>query len=160
MKSKLVKIWEKFKALLKQGLTPKQLAISIVVSTLVTIFPMFGISTIVLTAIALPLRLNLPIMIAISYIVSPVQYLVLIPFINLGASVFNTEHSLLTFEAIKASYDSDFWITAKALSFELLCGTVGWALTAIPLGVVLYFLLKEVLTYFEKLKTKNIEHST
>ena len=117
MKSKLVKIWEKFKALLKQGLTPKQLAISIVVSALVTVFPVFGISTIVLTAIALPFRLNLPIMIAFSYVFSPVQYLVLIPFINLGASVFGTEHTLLTFEAIKASFDANFWLTIKALSF-------------------------------------------
>ena len=149
MKSKLIKIWEKFKALLKQGLTPKQLALSLVVSTLVSIFPIFGISTIVLTSIALPFRLNLPIMIAFSYIVGPLKFLVLIPFINLGASVFGEEHTLLSFEAIKASYETGFWITAKALSYELLCGTVGWAITAVPLGVVLYFILKTILTYFD-----------
>ena len=153
MKSKLIKIWEKFKALLKQGLTPKQLAISLVVSTLVSIFPIFGITTIALTCIALPFRLNLPIMITFSYIVGPLKFLVLIPFINLGASVFGTEHTLLTFEAIKASYEASFTETAKALSYELLCGTVGWVLTAIPLGIVLYFILKAILTYFDKVRT-------
>ena len=156
MKSKLVKIWRKFKALLKQGLTPKQLAISLVVSTLVSIFPIFGVSTIALTCIALPFRLNLPIMIAFSYIVGPLKFLVLIPFINLGASVFGTEHTLLTFEAIKASYETNFFDTAKTLSYELLCGTVGWALTAIPLGIILYFILKVTLTYFDKLKTNRL----
>ena len=156
MKSKLIKIWEKFKALLKQGLTPKQLAISIVVSTLVSIFPIFGISTIALTCIALPFRLNLPIMIAFSYIVGPLKFLVLIPFINLGASVFSTEHTLLTFEAIKTSYQADLWNTIKELSYELLCGTVGWAITAIPLGILLYFILKAILTYFDKLKTNRL----
>ncbi len=156
MKSKLVKTWEKFKALLKQGLTPKQLAISIVVSALVTVFPVFGISTIVLTAIALPFRLNLPIMIAFSYVFSPVQFLVLIPFINLGESVFGIEHTLLTFEAIKASFDANFWHTIKALSLELICGAMGWALTAIPLGVVLYLILKVILTYFDKLRTNQL----
>ena len=153
MKSKLIKIWEKFKALLKQGLTPKQLALSLVVSTLVSIFPIFGISTIALTCIALPLRLNLPIMIGFSYIVGPLKFLVLIPFIGLGASVFGTEHTLLTFDAIKTSYNLSFWNTARDLSYELLCGTVGWAITAVPLGVLLYFLLKTILTYFDKLKT-------
>jgi uncharacterized protein (DUF2062 family) len=156
MKSKLFKIWRKFKVLLKQGLTPKQLAISIVVSTLVSIFPMFGISTIALTCIALPFRLNLPIMIAFSYIVGPLKFLVLIPFINLGASVFGTEHTLLTFEAIKESYEANFSDTAKTLSYELLCGTVGWILTAIPLGILLYFILKGILTYFDISKTNRL----
>ncbi|MEP5341371.1 MAG: DUF2062 domain-containing protein [Algibacter sp.] len=156
MKFKLIKIWGKFKGLLKQGLTPKQLALSLVVSTLVSIFPIFGISTIALTCIALPFRLNLPIMIAFSYVIEPLKLVVLIPFINIGARVFGTEHTLLTFEAIKTSYETDFWSTAKELSYELLCGTVGWILTAIPLGIILYFLLKVILTYFDKLKTNRL----
>jgi uncharacterized protein (DUF2062 family) len=156
MKSKLIKIWEKFKAILKQGLTPKQLALSIVVSSLVSVFPIFGISTIALTCIALPLRLNLPIMIAFSYVIEPLKLIVLIPFINIGARVFSTEHTLLTFEAIKSSYETGFWSTAKELSYELLCGTVGWILTAIPLGIMFYFILKVILTYFDKLKTNRI----
>ena len=153
MKSKLIKIWDKFKALLKQGLTPKQLALSLVVSALVSVFPIYGISTIALTCIALPFRLNLPIMIAFSYIIEPLKLLVLIPFINIGASVFGTEHTLLSFDAIKTSYNTSFWSTARQLSYELLCGSVGWLLTAIPLGIVLYFILKGILTYLDKLKT-------
>ncbi len=154
MKAKLLAIWNKTKALLKQGLTPKQLALSLVISLLVSIFPIFGLSTIALTCIALPFRLNLPIMITSSYIFGPIKFLVLIPFINLGASIFGTEHTLLTYEAIKASYNESFFETAKALSYELLCGSLGWLLTAIPVGFILYFLLKTTLTYFDKLKTK------
>ncbi|MDO5970980.1 DUF2062 domain-containing protein [Flavivirga aquimarina] len=156
MKSKLVKLWNTFKTLLKQGLAPKQLAMSLVISTLVSIFPMFGVSTIVLTCIALPFRLNLPIMIAFSYIIEPLKFLVLIPFINLGAMVFGTEHTLLTFEAIKASYELSFFNTIKTLSYELLCGFVGWTLTAIPSGIIFFFFLKVILTYFDKLKTNQL----
>ena len=156
MKSKLIKIWEKLKTILKQGLTPKQLALSIVVSTLVSVFPIFGISTIVLTCIALPFRLNLPIMIVLSYLAEPFKLIVLIPFINIGARIFGTEHTLLTFEAIKKNYETDFFNTAKTLAYELLCGTVGWALTAIPLSVIFYFILKVILTYLDKLKIKQL----
>ena len=73
MKSKLIKMWGKFRELLKQGLTPKQLALSIEISTLVSIFPMFGISTIALVCIDVPL-LNLPIMVAFSYIAGPFSF--------------------------------------------------------------------------------------
>lgn len=37
--------------LFKQGITPKQLALSITVATVVSLFPIFGISTIVLAAL-------------------------------------------------------------------------------------------------------------
>jgi len=112
------KIWLKIKSLLQQGLTPKLMAMSLVASTLITIFPIFGISTIVLTCVALPFRLNPPIMIALSYIIEPLKLLVFIPFINLGGAVFGTEHTLLTFDAIKTSYEAGFWNTALELSYE------------------------------------------
>lgn len=152
MKSKILKIWEKLKDVFKQGLTPKQLALSIVIAILVSVFPIFGISTIVLTSIALPLRLNLPIMIALSYTLEPLKYLVVIPFINIGARVFGAEHTLLSYEAIKNSYKISFFETAKALSYELLCGFAGWAITAIPLGILLYFILKGFFVYYNKRK--------
>lgn len=150
----LKKTWRKLVVLFKQGLTPKQLALSLVVSTLVSIFPMYGISTIILTFIALRLKLNLPIMIVVSYIAEPIKVLLLIPFINIGAWFFGAEHTLLTFEAIKASYRESFMDTLKTLSYHLLYGFMGWTLVAIPLSVVLYFILKGILTYFDQLKIK------
>lgn len=146
----LKKSWEKFKALFKQGLTPKQLALSITVAIVVSLFPIFGISTIVLAALAVRFKLNLPIMIALSYIVEPIKAILFVPFINIGETLFGTEHTLLTFQAIKASYDLSFWTTVKSLSYELLCGFAGWTLTVLPTSILLYFLLKEMLKFFVK----------
>lgn len=156
MNTKLIEIWGKFKDLFKQGLTPKQLALSIVVSFLISVFPIFGISTIVLTCIAIPFKLNLPIMIGVSYLVEPLKVLFIIPFINLGATVLGKEHSLLTFKAIKTSFNNSFWHTLKELSFELLCGTIGWLLLAIPMGLLIYLVLKMIFTYFYKIKNKQL----
>lgn len=152
----LKKAWLKIKALLKEGLTPKQLALSIVISILVSVFPVFGISTIVLTALAVPLKLNLPIMIAVSYVAEFLKALLVIPFIKVGGSIFGTNHSLLTYDAIKASYDESFWLTLRDLSYELFCGFVGWALLAVPVAIVLYFLLKMIFVYFDNLKRKRL----
>jgi len=145
------KYWEKFKELFKQGITPKQLALSITVATVVSLFPIFGISTIILTALAVRLKLNLPIMIALSYIVEPIKAILFIPFINIGESLMGTEHTLLTFEAIKASYALSFWSTMKSLSYELLCGFMGWVITIVPASILFYFLLKKVLKVFVKI---------
>ena len=152
----LKKAWLKIKALLKEGLTPKQLALSIVISILVSVFPIFGISTIVLTALAVPLKLNLPIMIAVSYVAEFLKALLVIPFIKVGGAIFGASHTLLTYDAIKASYNESFWITLRDLSYELVCGFVGWALLAVPVAIVLYFLLKMIFVYFDNLKKKRL----
>lgn len=150
------KLWEKVKALLKEGLTPKQLALSITIAMLVSVFPVFGITTIVLTALAVPLKINLPITIAVSYIIEPVKFLLVIPFIKVGGYIFKSDHSLLTYEAIKRSYDESFWATARDLSYELICGFTGWTLLAVPVAIVIYFLLKGVFTYFDRIKKKRL----
>jgi uncharacterized protein (DUF2062 family) len=146
----LGKSWKKLKDLFKQGITPKQLALSITVATVVSLFPIFGISTLVLAALAVRFKLNLPIMIAFSYIVEPLKAILFVPFINIGETLFGTSHTLLTFEAIKASYDLSFWTTVKSLSYELLCGFAGWTLTVLPTSILLYFLLKEMLKFYVK----------
>ena len=152
----LHKVWEKIKTLFKQGLSPKQLALSLAVSTLVSLFPVFGISSIVLTFLAIPFRLNLPIMLAFSYVGDSLKLLLLIPFIKIGADLMQTEHTLLTYEAIKASYQANFWQTTKELIYELVCGTVGWALIAIPVSIALYFVLKAIFTYVDKLRNNRL----
>ena len=154
----LKKLWNKIRNLFKQGLSPHQLALSITIATVVSIFPAFGLATLVITSLALPLKLNLPIMIFVSYVVEPLKILLVIPFINIGAFLFGAEHTLLSFEAIKASYALDFWMTIKDLSYELVCGAAGWALTALPLSVLLYFLLKKIIHTIVKLKNYRAYH--
>ena len=71
-------------ALFKQGLSPIELTQSILVAALFSIIPILGVTTILLTAFSLKRKLNLPIMIAISYLAWPLQILMIIPFINIG----------------------------------------------------------------------------
>lgn len=148
----ITKIWQHIKSLFKQGLSPRDLALSIAVAMLISVIPVLGITTILLTAVALPLRLNLPIMIAVSYTITPLQIALVVPFITMGATLFGTEHYLITFEAIKESFDFSFWITIKDLSFELLCGLAGWLLTAAPMVLLIFMGLKLI---FVKFQNKN-----
>jgi uncharacterized protein (DUF2062 family) len=140
LKAKFNKVKDKTTALLKQGLTPKQLTQSIIVSGLISTIPILGVSTFMITTVSLKQKLNLPIMIALSYLLWPVQILMIIPFIRVGEFIFSVPRNHHTVEEIISSFQSSFFQTLSHLSFELLCGLGGWLLTAVPVAVLIYWL--------------------
>jgi len=143
----LKKTYEKLINVFKQGLTPKQLALTITVSIVVSLFPIFGITTVALTVIALRFKLNLPIMIILSYVIEPIKVLLLIPFIKMGGAIFGAEHTLLDLASIKDSFKNNSLLeTLGSLSFEVICGFAGWSIMVLPLSIPFYFLLKLILT--------------
>ncbi len=140
-------------ALFKQGLTPKELTQSILVSALFSIIPILGVSTFLLTVLSLKRKLNLPIMIAISYLAWPLQILMIIPFINIGEFIFSVPQSHHSVEEIIASFQNSFFGTLSQLSFELLCGFGGWLLTAVPFFIVIYLVSNFLISKFSPSKT-------
>jgi uncharacterized protein (DUF2062 family) len=139
--------------LFKQGLTPIQLTQSILVAALFSIVPIIGITTILLTILSLKRKLNLPIMIAISYIMWPIQLLMIIPFINIGEFIFSIPQSNHSAQEIIASFQSSFFGTLSQLSFELLCGFGGWLLTAVPFFTVIYLVSNFLISKLSPSKT-------
>ncbi|HSD07561.1 DUF2062 domain-containing protein [Flavobacterium sp.] len=138
----------KFTALFKQGLSPIQLSESIIVSGLFSIIPILGVSTFILTTLSIKRKLNLPIMIAISYVMWPIQVLLIIPFIRIGEFIFSVPSTPHTVEEIISSFQNSFFQTLSHLSFELLCGLGGWFFTAIPVSFGIYLV---VLIFLKKL---------
>jgi len=138
LKAKFHKVKDKTTALLKQGLTPKELIQSIIVSGLISIIPILGVSTFMITTISLKSKLNFPVMIALSYLMWPVQILLIIPFIRVGEFIFSVPRNHHTVEEIISSFQNSFFQTLSQLSFELLCGFGGWFLTAVPVAVLIY----------------------
>ena len=140
-------------ALFKQGLTPIELTQSILVAALFSIIPILGVTTILLTAFSLKRKLNLPIMIAISYLAWPLQILMIIPFINIGEYFFSIPQSHHSVEEIIASFQESFFGTLSQISFELLCGFGGWLLTAVPFFIVIYLVSNFLISKFSPSKT-------
>ena len=142
-------------ALFKQGLTPIELTQSIIVSGLISTIPILGVSTFLLTALSLKRKLNLPIMIAQSYIMWPIQVIMIIPFINIGEFIFSVPKTNHSAQEIIASFQNSFFATLSHLSFELLCGFGGWLLTAVPFSVGVYLVSIFILKLFLKAKKKD-----
>ena len=140
-------------ALFKQGLSPIELTQSILVAGLFSIIPILGVTTILLTAFSLKRKLNLPIMIAISYLAWPLQILMIIPFINIGEYFFSVPQSHHSVEEIIVSFQDSFFGTLSQLSFELLCGFGGWLLTAVPFFTGIYLVSNFLISKFSPSKT-------
>lgn len=145
----------KITALFKQGLTPIELTQSIIISTLISIIPILGLTTLLLTALSLKRNLNLPIMIAQSFIMWPVQIVMIVPFINIGEFVFSIPKTNHSAQEIITSFQNSFFATLSHLSFELLCGFGGWLLTAVPFSAGLYLASIFILKLFFKEKIQD-----
>jgi uncharacterized protein (DUF2062 family) len=150
MKIKTLK--DKITALFKQGLSPIHLSQSIIVSGALSIIPILGVSTFILTTLSLKKKLNLPIMIAISYLMWPIQILLIIPFIRVGEFIFSVPSTQHTAEEIITSFQNNFFETLSYLSFELLCGLGGWFLTVVPLSIGTYLVF---LLFLKRAKNEN-----
>ena len=124
---------------MKQGLTPKELSQSLIVSGLISTIPILGVSTFMITTVSLKRKLNLPVMISLSYLMWPIQILLIIPFIRVGEFIFSVPRNPHTVDEIISSFQTSFFQTLSRLSFELLCGLGGWFLTAVPLAVGIYW---------------------
>jgi uncharacterized protein (DUF2062 family) len=151
----IIALKTKIIALFKQGLTPIELTQSIIVSGLISTIPILGVSTFLLTALSLKRKLNLPIMIAQSYIMWPIQVVMIIPFINIGEFIFSIPKTNHSAQEIIASFQNSFFATLSHLSFELLCGFGGWLLTAVPFSAGLYLVSIFILKLFLKAKNQD-----
>ena len=150
----------RFRDLLKQGLSSKQIALSITIGAVVGVIPMVGVATFLLTVLALYLRLNLPIAFFITYAVTPVQWLLFIPFIHFGELILFIDHSLLSYTAITEAFNIGAVFLLQKFFWEIIYGITAWCLLAFPLGYVLYQFTRMILTRMNIGTSEDIEKFT
>lgn len=124
--------------LLKQGITPSALALSVAFGIGVGIFPVLGVSTILLTAIALLFRLNLPLIQLVSYLASPLQLLLIIPFVRVGEWLLGAPRQPLSIAAGRALLSQGVLQAVQQLWDAIVHSTIGWLLLGPPLIYILY----------------------
>ena len=130
--------------LLKQGMTPHKLAVTVALGAVVGVVPAIGVTTVMGTALAARFKLNIAATVLVSYLVQPLQLLLALPFIRTGISMFGLAELRLSFHEITAMFKEDWLEALNKLWIANLAGVSAWALMAVPAGVVLYLLLLPV----------------
>lgn len=152
MSQYFLNIFKKIKQPFQQGLTRYAIAKAIIVGLLISVFPVFGTTTVLLTIISVKFKLNLPVMIVVSYLATPLQFMLFLPFIRVGETIFNTKHTLLTIQEIKAAFEVSFIDAVGRLIFELICGISGWLLIALPISILTILLINKIFKLMENHK--------
>lgn len=132
--------------LLRQGLTPHQLALTVALGTVLGLVPVLGITTLLATFIAVRLRLNVAATLLIAHLWSPVQLLLLIPLLHWGSQLLGADaQSALTLAQLQHQFSHD-WVAALQVLWKAFAGALLlWAIAAVPVGALIYFLLRPVL---------------
>jgi uncharacterized protein (DUF2062 family) len=142
--------------LLRQGVTPEKIALSLALGVALGVFPVLGTTTALCALLAFIWRLNLPAIQIVNYFVYPLQIALLIPFFRAGEKLFGAPHLALSVPQIVATVHASFWGATRFLWTTIWHAAVAWCLVA-PLFVVLAYLflvppLRRVTTRVAKTK--------
>ena len=135
--------------LLKQGLSPEKLSLSMAFGAVIGIFPVPGSTTLICTLVAILLRLNLPAIQLSNYLVYPLQIALIIPFIGAGAVIFQVDPPLLSVQELNSLFQTNFWGTITTFFDAIIYAIIAWFLICIPLLPILYY---SMIPVFKKFK--------
>ena len=131
--------------LLKQGITPEKLALSVALGVTIGVFPVLGSTTILCGIAAWALKLNIPAMQLVNYLVYPLQLALLIPFLQSGGKLFGSGQVHLSLAQVFELIRGDFWKALGVLGVATLHGILLWMIVSPVAAAGIYFVLAPIL---------------
>ena len=131
--------------LLRQGITPEKISLSIAWGVVIGIFPVVGTTTLLCAIVAIVLRLNLPIIQLANWLVYPLQIALLPPFFFIGAYVFGSGPLTHDAQELIFLFQSDL-VNALVLLWDvLLQAIIVWLVMSPFVILCVFFILRPVL---------------
>jgi uncharacterized protein (DUF2062 family) len=134
--------------LLRQGVTPEKLALSIALGAVVAVIPVLGVSTVICALLALWLRLNMPAIQLVNYLLTPAQLLLIIPFLRFGERLAGAPRYPVTLESGLALLSHGILNAVRILRDAIVHATFGWLAVAPVAAVILYFFCRHLFRRF------------
>jgi len=124
--------------LLRQGITPEKLALSLAFGICLGVFPVLGSTTILCSLAALIFRLNLPAINLINWFVYPLQIALIMPFIRMGEKLLGAKPVPYTLTQMITMLRTDMWATITALWHTTMHAIFAWFIVGPLMIWVLY----------------------
>src|SRR5712692_5369949 len=131
--------------LLRQGVTPEKIALSVALGVALGVFPMVGATTALCALAAIVLRLNLPAIQIVNYFVYPAQIALLLPFFRWGEKLFRAPHFPISVPQIYGVFHAGAWLAIKLLWTTIWHAIVVWSMIAPIFVGLVYSLLMPLL---------------
>ena len=155
--SRLKKIWRErvvglIVAQLTQGVTPQKITLTIALGISLAMFPILGSTTLLCAVVAFSLKLNQPIIQLVNWLVYPLQFVLLLPFVRIGEWLtcaprvsFSIPELLQKFHEAPGNFMREFGMTGVH-------GIIAWLLIAPFVAALIYFLLLPPLKKLAQIK--------
>jgi uncharacterized protein (DUF2062 family) len=138
--------------LLRQGVTPEKIAMSLAFGLGVGIFPVLGVSTVLCTVIAIGFRLNLPAIQLVNYLASPLQLALIIPFVRVGESLLGVSPQPLSIAEGFRLMAIGVMHAITVLWDAIVHAALGWIVLGPAIIFVLYRVFRPVLIRAARLR--------
>lgn len=131
---------------LKQGISPASLALAITVGVVIAYIPVFGVTTLLCLLFVWLLRLNPAVVLLANNLAYPLQFIFFLPLLRAGEWLFNAPHVPFSPSQIFAMAKENIWDVLALLWKSTVYGMVVWIIVSIPVGFILYYVLKFLLS--------------
>jgi uncharacterized protein (DUF2062 family) len=142
------KLIHPFVELLKQGVSPEKIALTVALGVSLGVTPVIGSTTMLCTLAAISLRLNLPAILLVNGVVYPLQLTLLVPFLRAGAWMFRVEHTKLSIGQIFNLIRTDIWHAIASLWIATMHALVVWLIAGCVVSSTVYLVLLVLLRRF------------
>ena len=143
------RLLEPLLALLRQGVSPRRLALCVAIGIVVGNIPiLLGVSTITCAVVALVFRLNLPAIQLVQAAMAPTQVLLIIPFVRLGEWILRVPPQVVSIKAGLDLMSQGIWHAVVILRDAIFHAALAWAVVA-PLGI--YLIYRVLTAVFERM---------
>lgn len=134
-----------FIQMLRQGVSPEKIALTIALGTTLGVIPVLGSTTALCTLAAIALRLNLPAIQLVNGVVYPLQLILLIPFYRLGAWLFGADASAISLSGVVALIRAGVGHAVRTLWVVTMHALVAWLALGVVTSAILYVALVPLL---------------
>jgi uncharacterized protein (DUF2062 family) len=132
-------------ALLGQGLSPEKIALTLAFGLCIAVFPVIGMTTILCTAAALSLGLNIPLIQTVNVLSAPLQIAFIVPFIRLGEALSGRPPLRMPLAKIVTAVTTQPLFAISTLWETTLWAVLAWCLAAPVAGLVIFLVLRPIL---------------
>jgi hypothetical protein len=142
------KLIKPFIDLLKQGVTPEKIALTVALGVTLGVTPVIGSTTMLCTLAAVTLRLNLPAILLVNGAVYPLQLILLVPFLRAGARLFGVDGPKISISEIFNLIRASVWHAIATLWVATLHALAVWLLAGCAASAIVYLVLLTLLRRF------------
>ncbi|MBZ5667985.1 MAG: DUF2062 domain-containing protein [Acidobacteriia bacterium] len=145
--------------LLTQGITPEKIALSLSFGIMLGVFPVLGTTTLLCLIAALAFRLNLAAVQLVNFLVYPLWFALLVPFVRVGERLFGAPPLAMTGSQMLALAHANLLHSVSVLWLTALRAAAAWMLIGPPGIIVLYLMLLPLIRRMARVRLLSSAHS-